>query len=65
MRGGGENALARHAVAALLNASSPDVDYYTDVAGVIALVQEAYATGEFESAKDLLDLQNNLGCPIN
>jgi cysteine-rich repeat protein len=63
--GGGEYALGRHAVAALLNASSPDVDYFTDVAGVIALVQEAYASGDFEPAKDLLDLQNNLGCPLD
>lgn len=64
-KGGGESALARHAVAALLNASNPDVSYGFTAAGVIALVQDAYASGDFESAKDLLEAQNELGCPLN
>lgn len=64
LRGGGERALARHAVAALLNAANPEVDYFTTVLGVITLVQEAYASGDFESTKDLLDSENNLGCPL-
>lgn len=70
-KGGGENALARHATAALLNAASPDVDYYYSVADVISLVQSAYAPGgDFESVKNLLAAQNeeeqNLyGCPLN
>lgn len=64
-KGGGENALARHAVAALLNASSPDVDYEFSAGAVIAMVQDAYATGDFESAKDLLEAQNEAGCPLN
>lgn len=63
--GGGENALARHAVAALLNASSPDVDYGFSAGAVIALVQDAYATGDFETAKDLLEAENEAGCPLN
>lgn len=63
--GGGENALARHAVAALLNASSSGVDYEYTSAEVIALVQDAYASGDFESAKNLLEAQNEMGCPLN
>lgn len=64
-KGGGENALARHAVAALLNASNPDVSYEYSEAEIIALVQGAYASGDFESAKDMLEYQNELGCPLD
>jgi len=63
--GGGENALARHAVAALLNAAHPSVDYEYSVAQIIAMVQQAYATGDFEETKDLFDAANNAGCPLN
>lgn len=62
--GGDENALARHAVAALLNASS-SVDYYYTEAEVIAIVQDAFATGDYEGAKDLFEYQNELGCPLD
>lgn len=64
-KGGGEMALARHAVAALLNASSPYVSYEFTAAEVIALVQGAYATGGFEYAKDMLEEQNETYCPLN
>ncbi len=63
--GGGEKALGRHAVAALLNASNSGVPYLYSVAQVIAIVQNAYATGDFEGAKALLEAQNELGCPLN
>lgn len=63
-KGGGEKALARHAVAALLNASS-SVDYLYSAAEVTALVQGAYASGDFEGVKNLLESQNELGCPLN
>lgn len=63
-KGGGENALARHAVAALLNAAS-SVDYLYSTAEVIAAVQDAYASGDFETTKDLLADENELGCPLN
>ncbi len=63
--GGDEMALGRHAVAALLNASSGDVSYGFTEADVIALVQNAWATGDFETAKDLLADENELGCPLN
>jgi hypothetical protein len=62
--GGGYKALARHAVAALLNASNPDVDAAFDVAAVIAAVQEAFESGEFESIKNTLEAANEQGCPI-
>lgn len=66
-RGGGENALQRHAVAALLNASSPDVAYAYTVAEVIVVVQGAYASGDFESAKDMLEAENgdDTYCPLD
>jgi hypothetical protein len=63
--GGGENALARQAVAGLLNASHPDVNFIYTPAQVIAGVQNAYATNNFEPFKDLLDTANNAGCPLN
>ncbi len=62
--GGGANALARHAVAALLNASS-SVDYYYTTADVISMVQAAFASGDYEATKDLFAYQNELGCPLN
>jgi hypothetical protein len=52
-------------VAALLNASSPDVSYEFTVAEVIALVQGAYASGGFEYAKDILEEQNETWCPLD
>lgn len=63
--GGGEYALARHAVAALLNSTDPDVDYSFTTAQVIDLVQDAYATGDFEDAKDMLADANEEGCPLS
>jgi len=55
--GGGLFALGRHAVAALLDASHPDIAYPYTVAEVIALVQA------FE--KDTLADANELGCPLD
>ncbi len=61
--GGGENALGRHAVAALLNASgNVESDYTT--AQVIAKVQEAYASGNFGPIKNMLAAANEQGCPL-
>jgi hypothetical protein len=62
--GGGKNALARHAVAALLNSASADVDYGMTTAGVIALVQSAFASGDYESAKNRLEGLNELDCAL-
>ena len=63
--GGGRAAMGRHAVAALLSASSGGVDYFYSVAEVINLVQGAVATGTFEAAHLILAAQNELGCPLN
>ena len=63
--GGGESALARHAVAALLNTTSAGVDYSYSTAEVITIVQDAYATGGFESAKNLLAGANEAYCPLD
>lgn len=63
--GGGEKALGRHAVAALLNSASGGVSYDYSTAEVIALVQDAYASGDFEGAKNLLAAANESGCPLN
>ena len=62
--GGGAIALGRHAVAALLNASNPDVESGQTEAEVKAIVQNAYATGDFEGAKDILEDINEQGCPL-
>ncbi len=62
--GGGEKALARHATAALLNASNPAVGSKFTPEQVIAIVQSAYSTGAFESAKNLLEKENETGCPL-
>jgi len=63
--GGGPNALARHAVAALLNAALPDDDlsYFLTVDEVKSLVCAAYASGEPEitDTKDELASNNELG----
>jgi hypothetical protein len=63
--GGGEAALGRHAVAALLNAASGGVSYEYYVQGIKDMVKEAYDTGDFERIKNLFAQQNELGCPLN
>jgi hypothetical protein len=63
--GGHEKALGRHAVAALLNASNPDVSYFYSPSEVVAGVQSAVADEDFESLKDLFDYENNQGCPLD
>jgi hypothetical protein len=63
--GGGVNALARHATAALLNASSGGVEYYWTADEVRGVVQMAAAGSlSFEAAKDLLAPYNEKGCPL-
>jgi hypothetical protein len=62
--GGGIKALARHAVAALLNSAHPNVAYPMTTAEVITLVQNAIATGQYEAAKNILANYNELGCPL-
>ncbi|MFP7299304.1 hypothetical protein [Neobacillus niacini] len=65
--GGGIEALARHAVAALLNSAHPDVDYPLSTTDVINLVQGIDPTNaqEVEDLKDLFEGFNELGCPLD
>jgi hypothetical protein len=65
---GAKQILLRAAVAALLNAASPDVDYTRTTAQVIAAVNTALASddrGVILALATALDTDNNLGCPIN
>jgi hypothetical protein len=66
-KGGGINALARHAVAALLNISNPNVNYPMSEGDLIADVQAAIDAGEPDvtDLKDDLDEYNNEGCSID
>jgi hypothetical protein len=63
--GGGLNALGRHAVAALLNAASPGVDYDLTEAQVISAFAAAFASGDYETQKDIFEGFNEQGCPLN
>lgn len=62
--GGGWFALGRHAVSALLNAASADVNYPYSTGEVIALVQDAYAAGDPEPYKNMLAMANEVYCPL-
>lgn len=65
---GAARLLLHHAVAALLNASHPGVDYPRTTASIIADVNAALATGSRSTMlvlKDALDRDNQRGCPIN
>lgn len=66
-KGRGINALLRHTVASLLNAVNPDVNAvaYPTPAAVIAAFQGAYASGDYETQKDLFEEANEAGCPLN
>jgi hypothetical protein len=71
--GSGNNAFARHATAALLNAhaavepgsNNQQVNYPHTVAYVIAMVQAAVANGTLEATKNMLAAANELGCPLS
>ena len=65
---GGAQILLRAAVAALLNAAHPGVDYPRTTASIIADVNAALASGSRSTMLALataLDADNNLGCPLN
>lgn len=63
--GAGPDALGRHAVAALLNAAHPLVNYEMTTSQIFAAVQGAFASGSFEPLKNELDELNNAGCSID
>ena len=65
---GAAQILLRAAVAALLNASSPDVDYPRTVNEIITDVNAALASNSRSTMLNLaasLDADNNLGCPLS
>lgn len=64
-KGGKINALARHAVAALLNAASPDVDYEYSEFEVIQMFKDAYDSGDYEPTKDMFEMANESFCPLD
>jgi len=64
---GGARILARAAVAAVLNASHPDVNYPHSVGSIVDAVNEALASGDRRAMTSLageLDEDNNLGCSL-
>jgi hypothetical protein len=65
--GGGINALARHATAALLNASHPEIAYPMSESQIIAAVQDAVDEGEdaIEELATMLDMYNNYGANLD
>ena len=65
---GAARILLRQAVAALLNASNPEVDYTLTTAEVVAQVNAALASEDRATMLELaeqLDRLNNAGCPLN
>jgi hypothetical protein len=60
------NALGRHAVAALLNTASANVDYaYTDPQTVIDLFNGVFPGGNYDGLKNIFAGFNELACPLN
>lgn len=65
---GGAMILLRHAVAALLNASHPEIDYPRTEGDVIADVDAALASGNRDAMlalKDELEFDNEAGCGLD
>lgn len=65
--GGGDlNALGRHTVAALLNASAGSgVDYGMSAATIIADFNAAFASGQYDALKNQYEAWNERGCNLN
>lgn len=65
-QGGGDLiALGRHAVAGLLSSAHPSIDYGIFPADVIAMFQNAYASGDYEATKDILAAANEQDCSFD
>jgi hypothetical protein len=65
---GAQKNLFRQAVAALLNAQHPDVEYALTASEVVAMVNAALASNDRETMLELaekLDRYNNKGCPLD
>jgi len=67
-RGGGINAFARHAVAALLNGGAMGCDF-GGASGVIGMVDglfdAGYTRGQMENMKNLFEAENEGTCPLD
>lgn len=63
--GQGINILRFHAVAGLLNAASAEVNYTYTESEVKQIVQEAYATGNYEHFKNQLAEANEADCTVD
>jgi len=64
---GGAQILLKQAVAAVLNAEHPEIDYSRSVEDVIAAVNSALASGDrgvMEALAAELEADNDLGCPL-
>jgi hypothetical protein len=64
--GGGLNALGRHTVAALLNASSPNTNYDLWIVDVIDSFESVYpgSKKDYNLQKDIFQFFNEQGCPL-
>ena len=63
--GGAVETLIRAAIAAVLNAASPNVNYPQSVSDIVTAVNNAIASGDRQTILGLagtLDRDNNLGC---
>ena len=65
INGGGMFALMRHSAAAILNASDPYISYAYTKTQIIAMVQQAFVSGDYETPKNLLATQNELGADLS
>jgi hypothetical protein len=63
--GGGLNALGREAVAGILNAAHPEVEYGVTASQVRGAFMQAAASGEYESLKNVLEALNRRNCPLD
>jgi hypothetical protein len=65
-KGGKENALLRHAVAALLNAAHPDLNFGDGTGGIVFNFCWAWDHEEDrEYIKDWMEGWNEIGCPLD
>lgn len=65
LHGGGLNALGRHTVAALLSSASGGVEYDMSTSAVISAFNAAYASGDYETQKNIFAGYNEQGCPLD
>lgn len=65
INGGGLNALGRHTVAALLNAASLEVDYGMTPAELIAALNAAVVSGNYEAQRNIFEAYSERGCTVD